>query len=82
MKMNLELEVELGELPDWANWLAVDEDGSIWVYESEPSIDVEGIVHVANDWHPTDSTLLLDCLFENLHPMIYKNWKNSKIKIK
>ena len=23
-------------LPPWANWLALDEDGALWVYQAEP----------------------------------------------
>ena len=30
------------QLPEWANWLAQDEDGSWWCYEQEPNQSHQG----------------------------------------
>lgn len=32
--------VNWDEMPDWAQWAAVDVDGGIWVYEYEPEINL------------------------------------------
>jgi len=29
-------------VPDWVNWIAVDKNGDVWGYETEPRIRVGG----------------------------------------
>ena len=33
---SLEQMIETLPIPNWARWLAMDEDGSLWSYEAEP----------------------------------------------
>jgi len=56
-----------GSAPEWAQWLAQDEDGSWWWYEFRPEpvftqemweidrgeIAVAGVTEVSGDWHAT-----------------------------
>lgn len=35
--MNINFEVDWSKLPEWANYVAVDEDGARWCYENKPT---------------------------------------------
>ena len=30
------MSVEIPEIPDWANWTAIDKDGEFWAFEDKP----------------------------------------------
>lgn len=34
----LKVEIKV-EIPDWVNWMAVDESGEVWAFEEEPFMD-------------------------------------------
>lgn len=57
------------DVPEWANWVAMDENGSIWAYEDEPvSIGYAWDVHKGN--------------FEKVkHERVAVNWQHSKRRI-
>ena len=55
-------------LPDWAEWIARDEDGTICVYENEPNISRSGDFHQAisdnHDYKELDAFDFLTITFE------------------
>lgn len=54
--------MSLDKLPEWAAWLAQDEDGTWWVYEAEPNKQHNGwyenevgrFVRLGKDTPPVD----------------------------
>ena len=57
------------ELQDWANWVAQDENGPIWQYESEP------VKYAA---HFTVTRSNADIIFDGA---VNHNWPDSKINL-
>ena len=55
-------------LPDWAKWIARDEDGTICVYENEPNISKSGDFYQAisdnHDYEELDAFDFLTITFE------------------
>ena len=42
------------DAPEWANYLAMDEDGSWWWFENEPYTDGDAWCHDGGDWQIAD----------------------------
>ncbi len=58
------------EMPDWANWYAVDRDGELYAFEHEPNYDEVECV-----WW-THSGDVLICVVKYC-----KDWRETKTKI-
>lgn len=61
------LKVEI-VIPDWVNWIAVDKDGSVWGYETEPRAIQFG------QWDTLSGLSIEEILYRTKPP---KNWKDE-----
>lgn len=83
MNLNIQLNINSNKLPEWANWLAIDGNGSLWVYEIEPTLNQEGTIYPDNSWHLSSKFGKLDCLADPLNDSFsINNWHETKTKIK
>ena len=60
----------VGDLPDWVNWLAQDEDGAWWAYSVEP-------LEFSHGWYENEVGIRQKIKQGDTNP----DWKSSLVKI-
>lgn len=65
------------ELPEWAEWVAMDAGGAVYVYESKP------VLHrVRFEWTDKSGEGKVECVSEDIDLWDdFKDWKDSLIKL-
>lgn len=71
----------LGTLPDWARWLAVEPDGSVFIFAEKPFIDrwsghrvVPGPGIADHHWRPQEDSYF-SCISIGEYPDLF--WRDS-----
>jgi hypothetical protein len=70
MKIHIDTVIDL---PEWANWKATDEDGTVWIFEHEPRTVERGGFCIAS----RGRARILISLYKTV-----ENWRETKVKLR